>query len=102
MIPSRALLHESAEVTVLEMTASMEAFAANEEWQRVEEISEKLRRALLQIPEYERREILLSVKRSTEEVQALAQSARHSVSEKLSGIQRGKDATRAYSAANGP
>lgn len=86
----------SPEVVVLHMIASMEALAAEEDWQGVENISENFGRVVLQIPADERRDTLLAVQRSIENVQAAALEARHQVSDKLTSIKRGKDATRAY------
>jgi len=89
------------EEIVLQMTASMEALATEEDWQGVENISEKLRRLVLQVPEDQRGDTLLAVQRSVEKVKAAALEARHQVSDRLAGIKRGKDATRAYVDATG-
>jgi len=100
-VASQASIEQSPESVVLQLSASMESLAAEEDWQGVESIAEELRRAALQVPETERREMLLAVRRSIENVQALAVEARRCVSEKLSGIRRGKNATRAYGDATG-
>lgn len=98
MAASHEVMERSAADTASEMIAAMEAHAARGEWQRVEDIAAKLRSAVTQIPENKRRETLLTARRSIEGVTALAQNARNEVTEKLSAIRRGKDATRAYSA----
>ncbi|MDH3532688.1 MAG: hypothetical protein OEO82_07140 [Gammaproteobacteria bacterium] len=98
MPASHEVMKRSAADIAMEMTASMEAYAASGEWQRVEEIAAKLRNTVTQVAEDQRRETLLAVRRSIESVQTLASNARHDVTEKLSAIHRGKTATRAYAA----
>lgn len=98
MAASHEVMERSAADTASEMIAAMEAHAARGEWQSVEDIAAKLRNAVTQIPENKRRETLLAARRSIESVTTLAQNARNEVTEKLSAIRRGKDATRAYSA----
>lgn len=104
MVASQAAMEQSrtggtpAEI-VLEMAASMEASAEHGEWDRVEEIAQRLRSAVMQVPEADRRGSLLAAQRSTEKVQALADSARHDVTGKLSDIRRGRDAAKAYGSA---
>jgi len=81
---------------VLEMSAAMEMHAASGDWEIVEELAVRIRSAVMAVPESQRREALLAVRRSMEQVQSLAHDARSDVTEKLSAIRRGKDATRAY------
>lgn len=83
-----------------ELIASMEAHAASGEWERVEQVVTNLRATLLQVPVSERKSTLLAARRSMEKVHAAAQCAHHDVKEKLSAINRGKYATRAYAAAD--
>ena len=49
-----------------------------------------------QVPEYERRSLLLAVRHSTEKVRAAAEKARDRVTDKLSALRRGRDAAEAY------
>ena len=101
MVASQQVMQQDAEAVAAEMSDSMEAFAQHGEWDRVEEIAAKLRAAVMQVPEQQRRETLLSVGRSIERVQTLAEGARADVKDKLSAIRRGKDAAVAYETATG-
>ena len=101
MVASRESMEQSPDAIASEMTTSMEAHAASGDWERVEEITVKLRAAVMQVPESRRRELLLAVGRSIEKVQTLAQDARHEVTDRLSAIRRGKDAAAAYESATG-
>lgn len=96
MVASHAEMQQTPGGVASEMTASMEAHAASGEWERVEEIAVKLRTAIMQVPEHERRDTVLAVRRSMDKVQTLAQNARNDVTGKLSAIRLGKDATAAY------
>ena len=95
MVASQAAIQQT--LTTAEMTATMEAHAASGDWERVEEFLVKLRAAVLEVPERERRDTVLAIQRSLEKVQGLAQSARADVTGKLSQIRLGRDAAKAYS-----
>ena len=101
MVASQQVMQQDPQAVASDMSDSMEAFARHGDWDRVEEIAAKLRAAVMQVPEAERRETILSVSRSIERVQSLAEGARSDVKEKLSAIRRGKDATAAYGSATG-
>jgi len=101
MAVSQKAMQPNPQLVVAEMTESMEAFARHGDWDRVEEYAGKLRTAVMQIPERERRESILAVGHGIERVQAFAADARADVAEKLSAIRRGKDATAAYGSATG-
>ena len=101
MVAQQQSIEQDPQVVVAEMTASLETFARHGEWERVEEITAKLRTAVMQVPEHERRDTLLTVRREIERVQMLASDARGAITEKLSAIRRGKDATAAYGSATG-
>lgn len=96
MVASQAAMEQSPEGIVMEMSADMEAHAAAGDWERVEDLAVRIRSAVMAVPESQRREALLAVRRSMEHVQTAAHDARSDVTEKLSAIRRGKDATRAY------
>ena len=96
MLAKRAEIERKPGAAALEMTASMEAAAAKGDWQRVETLVVKLRAAVMDVPEAERRDTLLAVSRGTDRVEALARSAQGDVTERLSAIRRGRDAARAY------
>lgn len=101
MVASQEALQQEPRIIAAEMIQSMEASARYGDWERVEEIAAQLRAAVMQVPEHERRETLLAVSRSLERVQSLARDARADVTQKLSAIRRGKDATAAYGSATG-
>lgn len=101
MVASQQALRQDAQAVAAEMTQSMEASARNGDWDRVEEIAVQLRAAVMQVAEHDRRETLLEVSRSIERVQLLTRDARTDITQKLSAIRRGKDATVAYGSATG-
>ena len=101
MAASHAAMQQSPGEAAAEMSASMEAHASSGDWERVEEIAVKLRSAIMQVPERERRSAIRAAQRSVEKVQALAQESRTDVTGKLAAIRRGKDATAAYGNATG-
>ncbi len=97
MVASHAVMQKTPAETVLEVAANMEAFAEQGEWERVEEMAEKLRAAILQVPEAKRRSSLHAAQRAIGHIQVAAVAARHDVTGKLSEIRRGRDAAKAYS-----
>lgn len=100
MVATQAALQHTPEAVVREMSASMETHAAAGDWERVEEIAARIKTAIVQVPEHERHDVILSVQRSMERVQSLAQESREEVATKLSAIRRGKDAAKAYAGAD--
>jgi len=101
MVTSPEAMQSPAGATPAELTASMEAHAGHGDWERVEEVAAKLRAAVMQVPEDQRREVIIAVQRSMEKVLTQAQDARADVTGKLAAIRRGRDATAAYGSANG-
>ncbi len=101
MVASQQALRQDPQSVAAEMTQSLETSARYGDWERVEEIAGQLRVAVMQVPEHDRRETLLAVGRSIERVQQLAKDARTDITQKLSAIRRGKDATMAYGSATG-
>lgn len=95
MVPQTATADRHV-TDVLDMTMQMEAFAADGEWQQVEELAEKLKNAVLAVPRARRRAVVVAARRSMNNVRTLAEQERASVADKLSQIHRGRDATRAY------
>ncbi|MGB5344789.1 MAG: hypothetical protein WBN23_01360 [Woeseia sp.] len=81
---------------VHEMTISMESFAAAGNWERTAEIAASLRQAVMQVPEALRRDTLLTAQRCLKQVHGMAHAAKSEVSDQLSALHRGRDATRAY------
>ena len=101
MVASSAVIQQKPVEITAEMAASLEAHAGAGDWERVEEIAVKLRAAVMQVPEHDRRDAILAAQRSMQKVQTLAQDARIDVTGKLAAIRRGKDATAAYGSATG-
>lgn len=96
MVASQARLAETPESVVLQLSEHMEALASAGDWDEVEDIAVRLRSAVLNVPEADRRPIVLAVKRSTEKVSAEAQKARQTVTGKISELRRGQAAKKAY------
>ena len=96
MVASQTVLEEKPASVVLSLTAEMETLAAAGEWERIEDIAVRLRAAVMNVPDTERRPLLLAVQRSTENVAADAQKARETVTGKLSELRRGQVAKKAY------
>ena len=99
MAGQQAFTEQSPVETVEALAESMEAMAEQGEWERVEDIAVRLRAAVMQVPEYERRSLLLAVRHRTEKVHAAAQAARDKVTAKISELRRGRDAAKAYESA---
>ena len=96
MAGNHAIQEQSPAEAVQEMAEAMEAMAMQGEWERVEDFAVRLRGAVMQVPEHERRSLLLAVRHITEKVHAAAENAREEVTDKLSSIRRGRDAAKAY------
>ena len=97
MVANRA--HVQGSTVVTKILSDMEAFAERQEWDHVEDTAAKLRHALLQVPEQERRDAVLQVRRALERIREQAQQARDEVTDRLSAVRRGRDAARAYGTA---
>lgn len=96
MVASRAAIAESATQVALEMAEHMEMLAAAGEWDHIEDIVIRLRGVVMNVPEAERREVMLAVRRSTEQVEAAANAARQAITGKMSELRRGQAAKKAY------
>ena len=99
MVANPAALKHGPNAGVLKMLAEMEAHATCGDWETVEELTVKLKAAVLDVPESQQRETLQAAQRSMEQIQTMAHDAKSDLAGKLSSIRRGKDATRAYTAA---
>ncbi len=97
---SRIEIQPDAVGVVHEMASSMESFAAAGNWDRVTEIAAAMRHAVMHVPESLRRDSMLLAQRCLRHVQCMAQDARGEVTDKLSALRRGRDATRAYTFAD--
>ncbi len=96
MSANHAVMETSPGARALEMVARIEALAMNEEWSRTEHLVERVKVTVLEVPDLERRQILVELGHCLDRVRSLALSSRNEVTEKLSGIRRGQVATRAY------
>ena len=96
MVANQATLESTPEDVVLEMLERMEALAANGEWDRTERLAVRIKCAVLDVPEQIRHSSVAAVSQSLERIQTMALSSRSEVTDKLSGIRRGRVATRAY------
>ena len=101
MVASRETMTGHPGTEVLELSARMEAYASEGEWQEVEILAAKLRAAVLDIPEADRQPALMVLAQSTDKIRAMAEHARREVTERLSALRRGRDAARAYGIAVG-
>ena len=98
MVASQAVMEQGPLGVVMEMTAAMESFAASGEWERVEDIAQRIRHAVMAVPEDQRRSALVEAQRGMEQVRTLALEAKNDVTGKLSALKRGADARKAYAA----
>lgn len=96
MVASQAAVEENPKATVLQMTAHMEALADSGDWEHIEEVAARLCAAIMNVPEDERRPLLLAVQQSTDKVAAGAKQARQTVSDKIAELRRGQVAKKAY------
>ena len=87
---------QTPEVIVREMAADLEELAAAGEWKDVERLMGQLHSALLSVPEYERRPLVVVVQRSVEAVTEQVSAARDDVAGRISTLRRGQRAAKAY------
>ena len=71
MVASRAQMQTGGTAMVAELLSDMAALAERQEWDQVEDITSKVRHALLQVPEQERRDALLKARRTLERIREL-------------------------------
>jgi hypothetical protein len=96
MVAGHEDMTDNAESTVLAMCERMEELAAAGDWDEVADIALHLRHAVLEVPEANRRPVVLAAQRSTTKVAAGAKSARQTVTGKISELRRGQVAKKAY------
>ncbi len=96
MVASQAVISDTPESIVLEMSKRMETLAAAGDWDEVEDIAVRLRNAVLEVPEANRRPVLLAVQRTAAKVAEGARAARQTVSGKISELRLGQVAKKAY------
>lgn len=96
MVASQAVMTETPESVVREMSEHMEMLADAGDWLEVESLVVRLRSALLNVPEAERHILLQLVRRSTDRIAMQANTAKKDVTGRISSIRRGREATEAY------
>lgn len=96
MAASRSALKEKPEAVVVEMSEHMQMLADEGDWTEVENIAIRLRSAVMNVPESQRRQVMQTVQRATAEVASKAADAHKDVSGKLRALRRGQKATKAY------
>ena len=96
MVANRAAAEVSPGKIAREMAKNLEQLAASGQWSGAERIAVRLRSAVLEVPENERREVMEFVNYCLERVRTEALSSRGEIAGKLSELRRGRDAARAY------
>ncbi len=95
-MPGQHKTANKVESVALALAREMESRAENGEWKRTEQLAEQIRNVVLDIPGHERRHTLTQIIHCIEKVQTVALSSRAEVTDKLSGLRRGRAAKRAY------
>jgi len=96
MVASKAAMTESPGAVVREMSEYIEALVDEGDWVEVEDMLVRLRGALLNVPEDERRDLIIVVQQITDKVAAKAEQAREGLAGRLSTLKRGRRARTAY------
>lgn len=87
---------QTPEMIVRDMAADLEELAAAGEWKDLERLMGQLHSALLSVPEYERRPLVLVVQKSVEAAAECVSAARDDVAGRISTLRRGQRAAKAY------
>lgn len=96
MVASQAVVKQSASTIAIEMSAQMEVLASYGDWDQVEELAVRLRAAVMDVPENERRNVIKAVQRHTDKVADLARQARQDVTGRIHELRKGQAAKKAY------
>lgn len=96
MVASQAIMTNSTATEALDIAKRMEAHAEAGDWDQIEVLAERLRTAVTDVPEAERRAVLIAVQRSIDNIAAGASRARQTVSGKIAELRRGQVAKKAY------
>lgn len=96
MAGTTAALRDEPGAEALEMIDALRARAEAGDWPDVEHLLVRLQSAVMQVPESERRAVLVHVKRAMEDVAAKAESARADVTDRLAALRLGQRAAKAY------
>ena len=96
MVASQAALADNAKTIALEMAEHIETLAKAGEWDEVEDMVVRLRSIIMQVPEAERRAVIVKIQQSIDTVSAAARDARQDVTSKVTELRRGQAAKKAY------
>ena len=102
MAADQATVSPAPARAALDLVSRMEVLADECDWSRVEGLAQKLHRVILDIPESERRAVVVVVSDRLERLRTVALVSRGEVTGKLSGIRRGQAATLAYGQPRSP
>ncbi len=91
---------DQLDISVLDIANRMEVLAAEGEWEEIEAMNRHLREAVMTVPAESRREVLLTLQRSTDVVQSIVKNARRDLKDQLASLKRGKVAAKAYGVTN--
>jgi SH3-like domain-containing protein len=80
----------------MNMLQQMESLAAAGDWSELEDIVLRLRSTVLTVPEQDRRDVMIAMRRSTDKIARLATNARQEVTGRIASIRRGQAAAKAY------
>jgi len=96
MVASQAVLAESAADIALEIAEHMESLAVAGDWEHVEDVTIRLRGAVMDVPEAERAAVLHAAQRSVQKVAAEAKKARQAITGEMHELRKGQAAKKAY------
>lgn len=96
MVASHAVVSETPDTHVMNMLQQMESLAAAGDWSELEDIVLRLRSTVLMVPEQDRRDVMIAMRRSTDKIARLATNARQEVTGRIASIRRGQAAAKAY------
>lgn len=96
MAASHAVVSEMPEAQTMEMLQHMESLAAAGDWSELEDLVVRLRSTVRLVPEHERRDVMVAMRRSTDRIARLATNARQDVTGRIASIRRGQAAAKAY------
>ena len=93
---SATLREENLSTQLIFLNEKMEALAAAGEWQQVAEMMTRRNAMLQSVEGSDRESALVAARRTTRRVLRIAEGAREEIGQKLTQLQRGKQATDSY------
>lgn len=91
-------LEDKIGAEVLALNTMMEQLAVDGEWEQISALVSKRNALLRQVGDAARKTALEESKRSTDRIRRLAEKARQETADRLSRLQRGREATDSYRA----